>query len=169
VGLRLPGAGQEIFRLPGELPGVAVKVAGADLEKVVVPAPNAVLLPGQPVQLPDRAPGPVQPLFYFPHRRPLHFEGRHQLLDRELQEVGVPVIGVGKRDHLDPGQLEGLHQGVGVAAVPLGDRDDGADVRVLQDRTVDALDPGAEVARVAGQLGLLHQGGGVFVGNEDVV
>ena len=67
-------------------------------------------------------------------------EGAAQLPHLELEKLPVPVIRIEKRNGLQAFHLQGLHQGMGIAAVSLQNRDHRVNLARMRLR-IDPLDP----------------------------
>jgi len=85
-----------------------------------------------------------------------------------MKEFLISVIGIGEGKDLDPLQFQGLHEGLGIAAIALSDGDDFIQVQPHGHR-VNSLYPTANIPGESLQLGFLDQGLFLGMGDEDVI
>ncbi len=85
-----------------------------------------------------------------------------------MKQFLVTVIGIGKRKDSHPLQLQGLHEGLGVATIALGDGYDFIQVQ-SQSHRVNSLYPTTNIAGESLEFCFLHQGLLLGMGDKDVV
>ena len=93
----------------------------------------------------------------------------HQGVNFLRQLLPVPGIRELKVDHVLALRLQNLSQGLSVRTIALAGDDDRADLGMILQGGVNALDPGADGAREAGGFGLGHPGPGPGLDNEQVI